>query len=226
MPIRLIAFGMDGTLTDNPSSWEHIHRRLGLWEGHADAYMKRFLAGEITYAEFSRLDALEWKGISRRRLNAALDEIGYAPCAREAVAAAREAGADIALISSGLSLLASRVAYDLGIERFFANELCVEDGCMTGDVVINVSIDDHMMTKGAILARLKQTVGACAAETWAVGDNWGDIEMFREAGRAYLVSPKPECRAQAAQTAPHVQCIPDLCHLVGLIREAGAEGDR
>ncbi|MBP7165886.1 MAG: HAD-IB family phosphatase, partial [Firmicutes bacterium] len=127
MQVRLIAFDMDGTLTDNPSSWEHIHRRFGLWDAHADAYMKRFLAGEITYAEFSRLDALEWKGKPRRQLDAVLDEIGYAPCAREAVSAARDAGAAVALISSGLSFLASRVARDLGISHVFANELSMCD---------------------------------------------------------------------------------------------------
>ncbi len=221
LQMRLIAFDMDGTLTDNPSSWEHIHRRFGLWEAHADAYMKRFLAGEITYAEFSRLDALEWKGKPRRKLDAVLDEIGYAPCAQEAVSAAREAGAAVALISSGLSFLASRVARELDVGYVFANELAVSDGLMTGDVVINVSIDDPARTKGAILRQLRRTLGADRAETWAVGDNWGDIEMLQEAGRAFLVAPRPECRERAMHAAPHVECIPDLCHLVGLIRQVG-----
>jgi len=221
LQVRLIAFDMDGTLTDNPSSWEHIHRRFGLWDAHADAYMKRFLAGEITYAEFSRLDALEWKGKPRRQLDAVLDEIGYAPCAREAVSAARDAGAAVALISSGLSFLASRVARDLGISHVFANELSMCDELMTGEVVINVSIDDPARTKGAILGQLRRVFGADLAETWAVGDNWGDIDMLQEAGHAFLVAPRPACAARALQAAPHVECIPDLCHLVRLIREVG-----
>ena len=225
MRVRLIAFDMDGTLTDNPSSWEHIHRRFGLWDAHADAYMKRFLAGEITYAEFSRLDALEWKGKPRRKLDAVLDEIGYAPCAQEAVSAAREAGASVALISSGLSFLASRVARELGICRVFANELAVCDGLMTGEVMVNVSIDDSARTKGTILKQLRRVLGADRAETWAVGDNWGDIEMLQEAGRACLIAPRPECRERAMQAAPHVECIPDLCHLVGLIHKAGIPTD-
>ncbi|HON42880.1 MAG TPA: HAD-IB family phosphatase [Bacillota bacterium] len=223
--MRLIAFDMDGTLTDNPSSWEHIHRRFGLWEAHADAYMKRFLAGEITYAEFSRLDALEWKGKPRRQLDAVLDEIGYAPCAREAVSAAREAGASVALVSSGLSFLASRVARELGICHVFANELAVCDGLMTGEVVINVSIDDPARTKAAILKQLRSALRADRAETWAVGDNWGDIEMLQEAGRAFLVAPRPECWEQAMQAAPHVECIADLCHLVSLIRNVSVCAD-
>ena len=225
MPIKLIAFDMDGTLTDHPSSWEHIHRRFELWEGHADAYMRRFLEGEITYAEFSRLDALEWREKPKCQLDAVLDEIGYAACAREAVTAAREAGAAVALVSSGLSLLASRVARELGIGHVFANELSVCDGRMTGEVVINVSIDDPARTKGAILRQLRRTLGADRGETWAVGDNWGDIEMLQEAGRAFLVAPGPECKARTVQAAPHVECIPDLCHLVSLIREVAVRTD-
>ena len=121
--------------------------------------------------------------------------------------------------------MASRVARELDICHVFANELAVCDGRMTGEVAINVSIDDPARTKGAIVRQLKQALKATTGETWAVGDNWGDIEMLQEAGRAFLVAPRPQCREQAAQAAPHVECIPDLCHLVSLIREVSVRAD-
>jgi phosphoserine phosphatase len=222
MGMKLIAFDMDGTLTQEPSSWEYVHRRFGLWTGRAEAHMMRFLSGEITYEEFSILDAQEWKGMLHAEIERTLGEIHYARCAQEVVDAARSHGAFTALISSGILALARRVASDLGIDRVFANELVAREGVMTGDVVINVSIDELHMTKGAVLRRLKMELGADTDETWAVGDNWGDIGMFREAGTAVLVAPTPEDREKVVVAVPNVVCVPSLCHVVSLISRIGA----
>lgn len=217
MGLKLIAFDMDGTLTQEPSSWEYIHRRFGVWTGKAEAHMVHFLEGHITYEEFSILDAREWQGMPCVEIERVLSEIRYADCAQEAVDAAKSAGASTALISSGISALARRVAGDLGIEYVFANELVSRDGVLTGEVVINVSIDEPDMTKEAVLGRLKMELGVATDETWAVGDNWGDIGMLEQAGTAILVAPTPENRVKVSAAVPNVVCVPSLCHVVRLI---------
>jgi phosphoserine phosphatase len=50
--LKLIAFDMDGTITEVRSSWEYLHRRPGIWNRQAEKYQERFLAGEISYEEF------------------------------------------------------------------------------------------------------------------------------------------------------------------------------
>jgi len=221
MGLKLIAFDMDGTLTQESSSWEYIHRRFGVWTGKAEAHMAHFLAGNITYEEFSILDAREWQGVSCAEMDRVLREIRYADCAQEVVAAAKSAGASTALISSGISVLARRVAGDLGIEHVFANELVSRDGVLTGEVVINISIDEPDMTKEAALGKLKMDLGVATNETWAIGDNWGDIGMLQQAGTAILVAPTPENREKVAAAVPDVICVPSLCHVVRLVSQIG-----
>lgn len=221
MTVKLIAFDMDGTLTTEPSSWEYVHRIFNLWEGRADAHMARFLAGEITYEEFSLLDAMEWRGTEVSQLETAMSSIGYSQCAREAVQAAREVGAKVAIVSSGLALLAQRVGRELGVDWVFANELVPSaDGVLTGEVVINVSIDDPGLTKAAIVRRLRQIAGASKRDTWAVGDNWGDIPMFEEAGTAVMIRPSDQCYQRALLSAPHTVRLDSLCSLVGILKNA------
>ncbi len=42
MPIKVVFFDCDGTLTKTKSSWEYLHRRLNLWTKNADAYQAFF----------------------------------------------------------------------------------------------------------------------------------------------------------------------------------------
>jgi phosphoserine phosphatase len=57
MPIKIVFFDCDGTLTKVKSSWEYLHRRLELWTDKADAYQVLFREGKIDYNEFCRKDA-------------------------------------------------------------------------------------------------------------------------------------------------------------------------
>jgi len=52
---KLVIFDLDGTLTQERSIWEYIHKRLGKWYGFAEEYQKRFLAGGISYGRFCEL---------------------------------------------------------------------------------------------------------------------------------------------------------------------------
>ena len=60
---KLAIFDLDGTLTQDRSIWEYIHKQLGKWYGFAEEYQTQFLAGKITYQRFCELDAEVWKGM-------------------------------------------------------------------------------------------------------------------------------------------------------------------
>jgi len=49
---KLVIFDLDGTLTQERSIWEYIHKQLGKWYGFAEEYQNLFLAGKISYEEF------------------------------------------------------------------------------------------------------------------------------------------------------------------------------
>ena len=50
--LKLVIFDLDGTLTQERSIWEYIHKQLGKWYEFAEEYQNQFLAGKISYEGF------------------------------------------------------------------------------------------------------------------------------------------------------------------------------
>ncbi len=178
MPIKVVFFDCDGTLTKTRSSWEYLHRRLNLWTRNADAYQALFRAGKIDYHEFCRKDALLWRGLPVSMVNQLISEISYQENAANVVAALKKAGVFTAIISSGLSLLVNRVKDDLAIDIAFSNELSSRAGLLTGEIKINVEYN----RKGPLVRALLANLGLQKEEASAVGDGDGDKGMFDEVG--------------------------------------------
>jgi HAD superfamily PSPase-like hydrolase len=126
MGIKVIFFDCDGTLTKVKSSWEYIHRGLGIWENRADEYQRLFRKGLIDYDEFCRRDALLWKGLALGKVMELVNQIPYRAGAKETVSALRGMGVFTAIISTGLSFLVERARAELGIDAAVSNELLTE----------------------------------------------------------------------------------------------------
>jgi phosphoserine phosphatase len=176
MPIRVVFFDCDGTLTRTKSSWEYLHRRLNLWTKNADAYQALFREGKIDYTEFCRKDALLWKGLPVSVVNQLISEIAYQENAARVVDALKKSGVFTVIISSGLSLLVNRVKEELSFDMAFSNELSSQKGLLTGDIKINVEYN----RKGPLVREILATLGLRKEEASAVGDGEGDKGMFDE----------------------------------------------
>ena len=72
-PIKLVAFDMEGCLTDDPTVWEIMHRKLNTWESHGDPYWRRYRAGEFGYDE-AMFAGRQCNEVFRRLLAAEVDE--------------------------------------------------------------------------------------------------------------------------------------------------------
>lgn len=180
MAIRIVFLDCDGTLTKEKSSWEHLHRRLNLWDNHADAYQRLFRQGKIDYHEFCRLDALLWAGRPVSEVMKVVEAIPYRRGAQELVSGLKRAGVITAIVSTGLSLLVEKVGRDLGVAVVLANDLLSRDGLLTGEIRINVGING----KGRVVRRLLDEFGFHKEEAGAVGDGEGDLDMFEAVGLA------------------------------------------
>ncbi|MCD4738044.1 MAG: HAD family phosphatase [Anaerolineae bacterium] len=204
---RLAVFDLDGTLKTVRDPYVYLHRRLGVAE-EGEALIARGKAGQLSYEEWLRADALLWRGAQRSQLEQWLREIPYLPGAREALARLGEAGVQIAIISAGLLLHAELVADEADIDHIFANEILFEDRgageVVSGEVRAHVSYRG----KGAVLARLQAELGIPPAETIALGDTRGDIPLFERA--AFSVAVRPD-HPQVAAAADIV--LPDLTDL-------------
>ena len=142
MALKIVFLDCDGTLTAVKSSWEYLHRRLGLWDNNADEFQRLFREGKIDYYEFCKRDALLWKGLPLERVMAVIGEISYHDGVRELTDWLRAEGIHSVILSTGLSFLVERVRQDLGITRALSNDLVVHEGRLTGEIKIHVEHDN------------------------------------------------------------------------------------
>ena len=171
-------FDLDGTLTKERSIWEYIHIRLGKWFGFAEDYQKQFLAGRISYEEFCEHDAQVWKGMKVKEVLAIVKTVPFHPGVEELIHFFKKKGLNLAIISSGLSILSSWVHQRYGFDYSVSNDLLQENGLLTGKVKIQVYYDK----KAEWVEKILNQFGVRAEEVIAIGDSVGDIDMFQMVG--------------------------------------------
>ncbi|MGO0122648.1 HAD family hydrolase [Desulfothermobacter acidiphilus] len=183
-----VIFDLDGTLTPVPSVWQYLHEQLGTWETHGSKHLEDFLAGRINYQEFARRDVNCWRGVSKSLLEQLLACIPYRLGAKKLLAALRRRGVPTFLLSSGLDLLASRVAEELGFDCWVANGLGFTEGRVDGRVFIRVPWYGKPQHLRGFCSRFR----LAPEELVAVGDSCGDVPLFAQVGLAAAVNASPE----------------------------------
>jgi phosphoserine phosphatase len=208
--LKLAVFDLDGTLKEVRDPYAYLHRRLGVAD-EGLALIAQGMAGELSYEDWLRMDAELWRGTLQADLEGYLREIRYLPGARETVAALKARGVEVAIISAGLLFHSQLVAAELGIERYFGNEIYfVDEGlgpAVSGEVRAHVPLGG----KGEVMARLQEELGVTPAESLSVGDTRDDIPVFRCAAVSVAVDPD---RPEVAVAADIVLSRPDLRSLL------------
>jgi len=178
LPFKLVIFDLDGTLTQERSIWEYIHKQLGKWYGFAEEYQKKFLAGEIFYDRFCELDAEVWKGMKVEALSEIVQRVPFHSGVDELIGYLKQKGLKLAMVSSGLSLLANWVHQRYGFDYSVSNDLLHENGSLTGEVKIQVYYDKKAVWAKKILKQFRVK----PEEMIAIGDSKGDLDLFQMAG--------------------------------------------
>ena len=181
-------FDLDGTLTEERSIWEYIHKRLGKWYGFAEEYQKQFLAGEISYERFCELDAEVWKGMRVEELSEIVKTVPFHSGVDELINYLKHKGLKLTMVSSGLSLLSNWVHQRYGFDYSVSNDLLHENGVLTGKVKIQVYYDK----KAEWVKRILKHFEVKPEEVIAIGDSKGDIDMFRMVG--FSIAFNSSCR--------------------------------
>jgi phosphoserine phosphatase len=188
-PFKLVIFDLDGTLTQERSVWEYIHKQLGKWYGFAEEYQKQFLAGKISYEEFCEQDARVWRGMRVKELEEMVKTVPFHSGADELIPYLKEKGLKLAMISSGLSLFSDWVHQKYGFDYSVSNDLLHENGVLTGKVKIQVYYDQ----KAEWVKRILKQFRIKPEEAIAVGDSKGDIDMFQKVG--FSIAFNSSCQA-------------------------------
>jgi len=175
---KLVIFDLDGTLTQERSIWEYIHKQLGKWYGFAEKYQNQFLAGKISYEEFCERDAEVWKGMKVEKLLEIVKTVPFHPGVDELINYLKQKGLKLSMVSSGLSLLSNWVHQKYGFDYSISNDLLHEDGVLTGKVKIQVYYDK----KAEWVEKILKQFGVEREQVIAIGDSKGDMDMFQMVG--------------------------------------------
>ena len=102
----------------------------------------------------------------------------------------------------------------LGVHRFRANTLEVQDGRLTGRVVGPI-VD--RAGKAQALREFAEEFGFAASRTVAIGDGANDLDMLAAAGLGVAFNAKPAvaAAADASVTAPYLDSV---LYLLGITR--------
>jgi phosphoserine phosphatase len=218
MPIKFVAFDMDGTLLDVSSSWAEVHRYFG--EQNTEA-LQLFLDDRIDDQEFMRRDLAIWHRhrphISEDDLVSILASVPLMPGAHELFDALHSRGIRTAIVSGGLDVIAQRIGRELGIDRVLANGFVLDrHRRLTTEGIIRVPIK----RKGDVIAGLQRELGLSVDECAAVGNSEIDVAMFERSriGVAFLPEDEPVRRR-----ATHVVTEKDLRRVLGPLTEEGGE---
>jgi phosphoserine phosphatase len=210
--IKLVIFDLDDTLTNGATIWELIHKQMGTWESHGIGYWRDFEKGAFGYNAFIRRDVACWKGLPLSKVKKAIAKIRYVPHIKKTIGALKKKRIKIALISSGLELLAASVSKKFGLDHVHANTLEMRDGKLTGKVCLTVP----GLGKGRVTRYLRKKLNLRKSEAMAVGDSRYDIPMFREVGESVSFT---DAGRDVKKHASHIIPKNNLYELVKIVEQ-------
>jgi len=208
--LKLACFDMDSTLIQ-AEVIDELADELGIKPAVAEI-TERAMRGEIDFVQsFSERMAL-LKGLTAIELPKVFDRIRYMEGAKGLMTGLRQAGVRLVVLSGGFDVFAQRVVNELGMDEFYANQLDVNDGKLTGEVVHPIVDADF---KAAKLKAISDALELESAHVLAVGDGANDIPMLQSAGVGVALHAKPRVQAAAPFVMNHGQ-LDDLLVVFGL----------
>jgi len=210
---RLLVADMDSTIIAQECI-DELAAAAGKGEEVA-AITERTMRGEIPFRESLRQRVAHMAGLREDVLSEVIENrICINPGAAVLVATMKAHGAKTALISGGFAPFARHVAETLGFDVWRANELKVENGRLTGEVIEPALGKD---AKLEIMKELAAEMGIGLDAVLAVGDGANDVEMVRAAGLGVAWHAKPVLRDVADARIDYAD-LSSLLYLQGYMK--------
>jgi phosphoserine phosphatase len=195
---KLVAFDMDSTLI-NIECVDEIADAAGR-KAEVAAITEAAMRGDIAdYKESLRQRVTLLKGVTVAHMQQVLTErLQLNPGAAALVAACKQAGLKVLLVSGGFTYFTDHVRDLLAIDYTRSNVLEVQNGVLTGRMVGQPwgDICDGA-EKRKMLLETCALLGIKPSQTIAMGDGANDLPMMGEAGLSVAYHAKPAVREQA-----------------------------
>lgn len=177
------------------------------------AITERAMRGELDFAESLHERVKTLAGLPAGVLDEVAATVRPTAGAERLVTGARDAGAEIALVSGGFAQILDPIAAGFDIRLTLANKLEVSGGALTGRV--HGTVVDRR-AKMAALRTYALELGLDQRRTVAVGDGANDLDMMAAAGLSVAFDAKPAVRDRA-DTALSFRRLDAVLPLAGLI---------
>ncbi len=174
---KLLLADMDSTIVTS-ETLDELAEYAGL-KDQISAITERAMNGEILFRDALTERVAMLKDLDAETMDKTMQRITYSPGAGTLVRTMSANGAYTALASGGFRYFTGRVKEALGFDFEIGNDIGIEDGKFTGEVVGDIVTK---ALKRKTLIRLAKQQGVEISETMAVGDGANDLPMVMEAG--------------------------------------------
>jgi len=183
--LKLAGFDMDGTILEENSSWVALHKHFGT--SHiGEASLRLYTEGRIDYEEFMRRDIAAWpEVVTKSEVESVLSRYRVRKEAPETITELRKLHIEPALVTSGIDILAGKVAEDLGIRHWVANGLRFDrEGRLLPHGVPRVD----PTRKDLAYLKMLSVIGVGPKDTIAIGDTIYDLAFLKSARLGFLLA--------------------------------------
>ncbi len=201
---KVIVFDMDSTIVDG----EVIDKmaKLAGVEKKVKVLTEKGMRGEINFVQSLRTRVSFLKGLRIKSLESLAETFKLTKGSEELIAALKEMGFKVALISGGFTYFTDILKKRLGFDYAFGNALEIKKGRLTGRIKGGI-IDAQR--KAEIMDEICRKVGITRDEVVAVGDGSNDRIMVANAGLGIAFNAKEILRkvADGAITRDHMKGV-------------------
>jgi phosphoserine phosphatase len=201
---KVIVFDMDSTIVDGEIV-DEMARLAGVGKRVA-TITEKGMRGEIDFSESLRARVSLLKGLEIKSLESIAQTVKLTQGSEELVAALKEMGFKVALISGGFSFFTDVLKKRLGFDYAFGNELEINEKRLTGKIKGRI-IDARRKAK--LLDEICRKEGITRDEVVAVGDGSNDRIMVANAGLGIAFNAKEILNkvADGAITKDHIKGV-------------------
>jgi phosphoserine phosphatase len=207
---RLFVFDMDSTLIQG-----EVIDELAKLHGVGDqvsAITASAMRGELDFKQSLTRRVALLRGLPATSFETVLKSVPLADGAERLISTLKMLGYKTAILSGGFMFFGEHLQTRLGIDYVFANELEMENGVVTGNVVGDI-VDGKQ--KAQLLEAIALTENISLDQVVAVGDGANDLPMLNLAGMGIAFHAKPLVRESASHAVSHLG-LDSLLYLIGV----------